>query len=206
MELKKVKVGEIRPNNYNPNVMNDDKFKALKRGIKQGGMLQPILITKDGEIVDGYHRWKACKELGLDEIWAIEISDTAEGQKLKTLSMNKLRGQNNPTLFANLLDEISKQYNLDDIEEVTGLNESYINSVLELKGLDDVDLDFEAFEDEEKMTRYSAIFDNKSKLPRKYGEVLIRGIDALKDDYDLSICEIILVYLLIYREGLNNAN
>lgn len=42
-----------------------DKFVS---SIKENGVLFNILVTQDGVIVDGYERFKACKELGYTDI------------------------------------------------------------------------------------------------------------------------------------------
>lgn len=203
-ELKLVKVSEIRPNTYNPNKMSDRKFRALKKNISEGGMLQPILITEDGEIIDGYHRWKASNEVGLKEIHAVVVKDTDEGRKLKTISMNKLRGKHNPTLFADLLDELNKKYDMQEIGESTGLDEDYLYSILDLKGIDDIDLSFGEFEidGEDKMGRYTAIFDNRSSIPMEYATVIVEGLKKIeKMEMKANACEILLVYLMYLLEG-----
>lgn len=44
--------------------MNDDEFDALKADIHENGLLEPIIVKGD-QIVDGRHRFKACRELGI---------------------------------------------------------------------------------------------------------------------------------------------
>lgn len=52
--------------NGNRNVVKSKVGKLIK-SIKQLDltMYNPILVTKTGKIVDGQHRFEACKELGL---------------------------------------------------------------------------------------------------------------------------------------------
>lgn len=45
--------------------MDADEYERLKASIKSVGQLQPI-ITKDGQIIDGRHRYLACEELGIE--------------------------------------------------------------------------------------------------------------------------------------------
>lgn len=205
MKVKKVGINEVYPNNYNPNVLDRRKFEILKNNIEEGEMLQPILINSDGEIIDGYHRWKASKEVGLDEILVVEIEDGEEKQRLKTLAFNRLRGKNNPSMLADLLDDLVEKYNIEDIENRTGFNEEYIDSILDLKGVEEVDLDFGEWEQEEQYTRYSSIFDNKSKIPKEYGEVILKGVEEIQDiSFDLSVCEILIIYLTKFKEDMGN--
>jgi len=44
--------------------MSNDEFEQLKADIELNGQLNPI-ITHQGLIVDGRHRWSACHSLGI---------------------------------------------------------------------------------------------------------------------------------------------
>lgn len=44
-------------------------FNTLKKSIKQCGQMTPILVTKDGLIIDGLARYRAMVELNKTEIW-----------------------------------------------------------------------------------------------------------------------------------------
>jgi ParB-like nuclease domain len=65
--------------------MTDDEFRELKADIAEHGQIDPI-ITHDGQIVDGRHRYRACTELGLPpkvEEW------TGQGGSLLTFVISK---------------------------------------------------------------------------------------------------------------------
>ncbi|MBA7543992.1 hypothetical protein ES705_36337 [subsurface metagenome] len=47
--------------------MAPDQFAALKEDIKERGVLTPIDIDEDGNLLDGHHRYRACLELGITE-------------------------------------------------------------------------------------------------------------------------------------------
>jgi len=94
-----VSILDIKPNTWNPNVQSDHIFDKLKGSIKKYGFLQPILVrklgTRDYEIIDGYHRYKAMLALGKQTITVNcireEVPDMAA--KFLTLLANKLKGQ-----------------------------------------------------------------------------------------------------------------
>jgi hypothetical protein len=48
--------------------MTDEEFKALVEDIKKNGVLEPIVLH-EGKILDGRHRYKACKQLGIKIKW-----------------------------------------------------------------------------------------------------------------------------------------
>ncbi|MGE0542427.1 MAG: DUF3102 domain-containing protein [Dehalococcoidia bacterium] len=43
------------------------QYAGLKASIKQVGVLQPISVNRDGEIIDGYERALVCSELGIED-------------------------------------------------------------------------------------------------------------------------------------------
>ncbi|MGC1453396.1 MAG: ParB N-terminal domain-containing protein [Candidatus Sulfotelmatobacter sp.] len=48
-------------------VMPREEFERLKRDIKENGQIEPIMLDYAGEmLLDGRHRLKACKELGVE--------------------------------------------------------------------------------------------------------------------------------------------
>jgi len=48
-------------------LLPDDEFAALKADIAKRGVLVPIEYDSDGRILDGHHRERACRELGLKD-------------------------------------------------------------------------------------------------------------------------------------------
>lgn len=48
---------ELKANFWNPNIVMDQELRLLERSILMTGWVQPILISRDGIIIDGFHRW-----------------------------------------------------------------------------------------------------------------------------------------------------
>lgn len=44
--------------------LHADQYHTLKESIRENGLWLPIITNSDGEILDGHHRFRACKELG----------------------------------------------------------------------------------------------------------------------------------------------
>jgi ParB-like chromosome segregation protein Spo0J len=47
--------------------LSELEFQKLKEFIKTNGLWYPIIVNKDGIVLDGHHRFKACQELGIKE-------------------------------------------------------------------------------------------------------------------------------------------
>jgi len=60
-------MGEAHLNGSNPMpLLRPEEYQALRDNIKKNGVLVPVEIDAEtGEILDGYHRMKACEELGI---------------------------------------------------------------------------------------------------------------------------------------------
>lgn len=49
--------------------LSDSEFEGLKQSIDESGILQSIVIDRESmTIIDGHHRWRAAKELGLEQV------------------------------------------------------------------------------------------------------------------------------------------
>ena len=99
--------------------LSDEEFTALKDSIKRNGQRDKILLFED-QILDGWHRYRACLELGKEPIFGVFTGDAVEcvidknihrrqltsSQRAMTLAMcNAWRG-----IGSNQHDQLSHQY------------------------------------------------------------------------------------------------
>lgn len=70
--VREVKITEVMPNKDQPRkIFDEEKLTALSESIKERGIIQPIIVTKNGEfytIVAGERRWRAAKKAGIKKI------------------------------------------------------------------------------------------------------------------------------------------
>jgi len=79
-----VKISKIKPNEDNPRLIKDDKFKKLVKSIKtfpEMLFLRPIVVNNDMVVLGGNMRLKACKEAGLKEVPIIKAENLTEEQQ-----------------------------------------------------------------------------------------------------------------------------
>jgi 16S rRNA G966 N2-methylase RsmD len=84
MQVKKVKISEIKTNPKNPRLIKDDKFKKLVKSIQDFPKmleLRPIVVDENNIVLGGNMRLKACIEVGLKEIYIVQAADLTEKQK-----------------------------------------------------------------------------------------------------------------------------
>ena len=144
MKLLTLKIDRIIANSNQPRKYFDkDKMSELKESIKNSGLLQPITVRKISggkyEIIAGERRYRACKELGMENIPAIEINTgDARGYELSVLE-NIQREDLNPIEEAEsylMLMEVYG-YTQEKLSEKLGKNRSSLSNkirILKLPG------------------------------------------------------------------------
>jgi ParB-like chromosome segregation protein Spo0J len=75
--------------------MSREEYEALKESIKKEGLYYPIIVNEEGEILDGYHRYKACLELGIEPKFEVKkFPNKLQEKKFVLESMLKRRHLN----------------------------------------------------------------------------------------------------------------
>ena len=81
--IEKVGINTIFENPANPRSINKQKFKKLVNSVKgfpEMLSLRPIVVNGDMVILGGNMRYKACKEIGLKEVYIIQAADLTDKQ------------------------------------------------------------------------------------------------------------------------------
>lgn len=141
--LQELKVDDITPDADQPRKHFDEaQLQALADSIKEHGLVQPIVVVKDGKkykIVAGERRWRASKLAGLETIPA--IIRTLDAQKRLELSLieNVQRQDLNPIEIATVYAKFRSQFNMTnaDIAKRIGKSESAIINTTRLLTLPD---------------------------------------------------------------------
>jgi ParB-like chromosome segregation protein Spo0J len=84
MDIKTVKLSEIKSNPNNPRIIKDDKFRKLVNSIQEFPKMleiRPIVVNADMIVLGGNMRLKACKEAGLKEVPIIFADDLTEDEQ-----------------------------------------------------------------------------------------------------------------------------
>lgn len=154
-----VDIKKLHENTWNPNVQQDQNFEALKRDIERnnGNYQQPVLvrphpeISGDYEIVDGAHRYRAMSALGFEEIVIVCENLDDKAARLKTISMNKLRGDFDTAMLATLIVDLQKTYGVSEkeIQDMLGYTEEEIKGFESLIAFEPDSFDTPSVDDED---------------------------------------------------------
>ena len=142
-QLKELKLDDIIRDEEQPRRdFNKESLDALAASIKEHGVLQPIVVTKeDGKykIVAGERRWRAAKIAGLKKIPAIIRSLDSQNRLELSIIENAQREDLNAIELATAYAKLKTQFNLstEDIAAKVGKSEQTIQNTLRLLTLPD---------------------------------------------------------------------
>ena len=158
LKIDYAKPDSLKPNDYNPNRQSEHDFELLCKSIDEDGMTQPIIARKeDGVIVDGEHRWRACKALGFEEIPVVFVDMSLAQAKVATLRHNRARGEEDVQLAAAVLKDLVKLGATDWAMESLSLDPTemanFIDAVDDQDGLSTEEANAIANADDEQLKR-----------------------------------------------------
>lgn len=142
-QLKELKIDDIvRDENQPRREFNKEAIEALAASIKEHGVLQPIVVTREEDkykIVAGERRWRASKIAGLEKIPAIIRTLDSQNRLELSIIENAQREDLNPLELATAYAKLSTQFNLtaEDIAAKVGKSEQTIQNTLRLLNLPD---------------------------------------------------------------------
>ena len=141
--LREIKLTEIIPDEDQPRrKFDEDQLAALAASIKEHGVVQPIVVVKEGskyKIVAGERRWRASKIAGLDKIPAIVRTLSAQNRLELSLIENVQREDLNAIEIATVYAKFRNQFNLSNAEiaKRVGKSEAAVVNTMRLLSLPD---------------------------------------------------------------------
>ena len=92
--MQQININELKPHPRNNEFFDDmsgEKWKEFIESIKTRGVIEPIVITPDKEIVSGHQRVRACKELGIKMVMCDVHTYNSEDEILQDLLETNIR-------------------------------------------------------------------------------------------------------------------
>lgn len=119
----------LRPSEYNPRVIKDDNFIALKKSLAANPdffKARPILVNtaagREGVIIGGDKRFRAAVESGLEKVPVMFVlAETVEKEKAWNLLDNKNAGDWDQDKLKNVIEDLhAAGYNMDTLGHTPG--------------------------------------------------------------------------------------
>lgn len=155
-----VDIEAIKPNDYNPNRQSEHDFEMLLRSIEDDGFTQPVVVhRKTMTIVDGEHRWRACKALGYKQVPVVLTDMTPEQMRIATLRHNRARGSEDARLASEVLRELVSLGTMDWAKDALMLDDVEVKRLTETMRADDVHALIQTVNDSELGPRGTGLTD-----------------------------------------------
>jgi len=140
--IEEIDTNLICPNPIQPRkVFEHDKLEELTESIKKYGVIQPIIVRKDGDvytIIAGERRWRACKNANIKSIPCIVRDIENKNASEIALIENIQREDLNPIDEANAYEYIMERYGItqEDVSNIVGKSRVYVTNIMRLVNLD----------------------------------------------------------------------
>lgn len=108
LRIKKVALGELRPDPANPRRMPKYEAESLKRSLEQFGPVEPAVVNADGTIIGGHMRVEAARQLGWTEFPVLRVDLPEEEARLLNLALNRIHGEWDEEKLSELLSGLSE--------------------------------------------------------------------------------------------------
>lgn len=131
IELKEI----VEPSVKIRSMIDDLKLKDLADSILLIGLMQPILVSRNGkkfEVIVGHRRFLACKRLGMKKISALVVTDRGASADVMKLHENLVREDINVVDEAKYLQSVMKRKNIkqNELAKVIGRTAGYVSQRL----------------------------------------------------------------------------
>lgn len=142
-EIKEIRINEIEPSISQPRKnFDEEKIKQLAESIKQHGIVQPIIVKREGNIyriIAGERRWRAARVAGLATVPAL-IKEITERQAVEIALIENLQREDlNPIEEGEAYQKLINEFNMtqEEIANIIGKSRPAIANSVRLLCLDE---------------------------------------------------------------------
>ena len=151
MEIREIRLSELHPASYNPRKKlkkSDKEYEKIKQSLLKFGYVDPIIVNKDLTVIGGHQRLTVLKDLDYETAKCVIVDLSKEDEKALNIALNKITGQWDDQLLADLLLDLQESdFNLD----LTGFEPPEIDDIL--SNVHDKDLSDDDFDIEEELKK-----------------------------------------------------
>ena len=123
--MQYVDITLLKPAEYNPRRMGEDKMQELIQSILAFGFIDPIIANKDFTVIGGHQRLKAAQRLSFTEVPVVFLDLSKNDEKALNLALNKTGGEFEKALLAAVLETLP-----DEQRKVSGFSDAEIEKAL----------------------------------------------------------------------------
>ena len=193
-----VPMEQVRPNSFNSNEVSESEQQKIKEDILANGFFGAILVrpVEKGayEIVDGEHRWRALKDLGVGEVPCLIVEHDDHKAKINSIRLNTERGTQNPKKVGMIVKSLQDQgISLSQLEtDLVYSSEELLDRTDLLSLPDNVE---DIIREREAMERSEMNIVFSFMVPSRYTEFVEQALDLFGESKGLSFGEMCRKYV-----------
>lgn len=151
MKIKELPLKDLKPAVYNPRKKlkkGDKEYEKIKQSLLKFGYVDPIIVNEDLTVIGGHQRLTVLKDLDYETAKCVIVDLPKEDEKALNIALNKITGQWDEALLADLLLDLQESdFNLD----LTGFEPPEIDDIL--SNVHDKELSEDEFDVEEELKK-----------------------------------------------------
>lgn len=134
MELRLIKIADLKFQDYNPRTISDEAFTLLKESLTNFGYTVPNTVNmfpgRENVVIGGHQRSRAWQALGHDEVPCFIVNVDEQKEKLLNIALNnyKMQGQWDKNLLADMLVKLQDE---DAPVKLSGFSEGEVKLIID---------------------------------------------------------------------------
>lgn len=159
-------------------------FQRELASIRKFGFVQPLIVRPDPliegryQIIDGEHRWRAGKSLGMEVLPCFDIGPVNDDvAKELTLVLNELHGEPDPIKLKDLLADLLERHPAPELTQTLPYSETELVKLTSLPPFD-----WQEFERQiAEPTTGTGWVERMFRMPRESAEVLDQALGRVRE-------------------------
>ena len=141
LKIEMIDVNKLSKSAYNPRVIDNIEFEALKKSLSEFGFVEPIIVNtrehesfdadeKEWTIVGGNQRYEAARSLKMKQVPVVFVNLTKEKEKILNLALNKISGDWDNDKLAEVLFGLTQEDKIPE-SDLLGFSHEEISAILD---------------------------------------------------------------------------
>lgn len=178
----------LEPNPWNPNVMDPDMFVKEVESIRMFGFVDPLTVRQIGpdryQIIDGEHRLKAGKSLGMVKFPCVRIEVDEETAKQLTIVLNETRGSPDEVKLAALVRDLAQRRDATQLQRVMPFSAERLRELINPPA---GQIDWDALREKRDQMRQerSRWVEKVYRMPAEAAEVIDQAVERVMSEEGL---------------------
>ena len=187
MVIKKYKISDLKPSEYNPRKLNIKQREDMEASLDEFGLVEPLVINeykgREGIIVGGHQRYYILKEKGVDEVDVSVVNLPLEKEQKLNLRLNRNQGSWDWDLLVNFEKELLLEAGFEALE---------IDTAFSLNDLQGVDLDQLKADLQKEINEQDQTVIYKFTIPLKFKEQVDNKLLGLDKDVNTAFLKLVM--------------